>query len=335
MNPLHQSTAIAVKEFNEVGNARRLAVALGQDLEFDETAAGKVGIVATELANNLVKHAGGGTILLRVIKSGEAQGIEILSVDSGRGMENIPQCMQDGYSTAGSHGSGLGAIDRLSDGLEIYSQPGKGTVLSAKLWSRTPEKNASSLDIGAVCVPFQGEKQSGDGWAVGTCDKKIKLLVVDGLGHGDIAAVAANMAIELFEEKIHLPPLQLMQTLHAGLLSTRGAAAAIAEIDSAKEELTFCGIGNISGTIVNGPKSRGLASYNGTVGHQQNKAKEFVLPFPKETLIILHSDGLNTRWKLEDYPALAQKSANLIAGVLYRDSNRGRDDSTVLVMRGG
>jgi len=48
-------------------------------------------------------------------------------------------------------------------------------------------------------------------------------------------------------------------------------------------------------------------------------------------VLIQHTDGLGTHWDVDRYPGLLGRSPSLIAAVLYRDFNRGRDDVTVLV----
>lgn len=105
---------VRVEESSRVGEARRLATAVCRGLGFDEPLVARAAIVVTELSANLVKHAGGGELLLRSVQWPEGVGIEILSLDRGPGIRNIAECLRDGYSTAGSPGTGLGALRRLS-----------------------------------------------------------------------------------------------------------------------------------------------------------------------------------------------------------------------------
>jgi hypothetical protein len=110
---------------------------------------------------------------------------------------------------------------------------------------------------------------------------------------------------------------------------------AVTEVDFERLAVRFAGVGNISGTIVSPAKSSSMVSYNGTVGHEVRKIQEFVYEWPKGGLLVMHSDGMGTQWRLDRYAGLADKHPSLIAGVLYRDFNRGRDDVTVLVAREG
>jgi hypothetical protein len=72
---------------------------------------------------------------------------------------------------------------------------------------------------------------------------------------------------------------------------------------------------------------------NGTVGHSVAKLQQFSYPWEAGSLLIMHSDGLGTRWHVEQYPGLASRHPALMAGVLFRDFCRRRDDATILVTR--
>jgi hypothetical protein len=187
--------------------------------------------------------------------------------------------------------------------------------------------------VGAVSLPKPGEEVCGDGWAAEVNSSRSLVLVVDGLGHGPLAAEATRQAIEVFRANARLSPVELMGLLHDALRSTRGTAAAVAEVRFDDEEVRFVGVGNIAGTVSREGESRSLVSHNGIVGHQLRKVQEFVYPFPPGALLVLHSDGLTPHWRLDRYPGLAERDPAVIAGVLYRDCKRGRDDVTVLVLR--
>lgn len=331
---MNESVAITITESSQTGEARRTAMALATRLGFEETQRGKVGIVVTEVANNLVQHAEGGVLLLRVLKHDLGVGIEVLSLDKGSGMVDVDECLQDGFSTAGTSGNGMGAIRRLSNLFEIYSIPNQGTALVAHLWSNSATRNSEqTLEIGVICLPKRGEDVSGDTWACEVASRRSLLLVVDGLGHGPAAASAAVLAVRIFQDD-HSSPGAYVEAAHAALRSTRGAVLGIAEIDFEQESVRFAGIGNIAATIFSFTEHHNLLSHNGTVGHEIGKIQEFSYPWYANGLLIMHSDGLSAKWRLDRYPGLSQKHPSLIAGVLYRDFNRERDDVTVLVAKG-
>lgn len=328
--------ALYIQESSQVAEARRKAVSLAEDLGFAEIGLGKIAIVATELGKNLVKHTKGGEMLIRSLLVDQKSGLEIMTLDKGPGIANLTLALTDTYSTAGSPGTGLGSIKRQSDVFDIHSTLNKGTAVMARLWSKAEpkrKKNEPALEIGVVCLPKPGEKEYGDNWAVAAESGRCLILVSDGLGHGPLAAEVSSEVVRIFNLNKHLPPARLMEVLHAGLRGTRGAVIALAEVDLSHRVIRYCGVGNISGLIFSSKVAKGMVSYNGTVGSEIAKIREFTYPWPKEALLLLYSDGLISHFHLDDYPGLWDKHPALIAGILYRDYTRGRDDVTVVAVK--
>lgn len=326
--------SLQVTEVSEVAEARRAATAMAGRLGFGETEASNVALAVTEAATNLVKHATGGEILLYALQSDRVGGIEVLALDRGPGIANVAQALRDGYSTTGSPGTGLGATKRLAATFDIHSVPDVGTVVLARLWSKPLPATSPPLEVGGVSLPKPGQEVCGDRWAAAWSPDRTLVLVADGLGHGPGAAEAALEAVQTFNKQAALTPAAIVEAIHAALRSTRGAAVAVAEISSPREEVRFAGVGNISGVVFSTEGSRQMVSYNGTAGHVVRKIKEFTYPCPADALLILYSDGLNTHPRPERYPGLTKRHPDLIAATLYRDYARGRDDATVVVARG-
>ena len=332
-----------VEDSSNVGEARRLAAGFCRSLGFDETRSGQAAIIATELASNIVKHAGGGDLILRAFEIAGATGIDILALDRGPGIANIGASLRDGHSTAGSAGTGLGAIRRLSAAFDLSSAPGKGCAVFSRLWQDEPPAPAAAghvaLNVAAVCLPVAGEQACGDAWAMRAgrlAEEATSFMLADGLGHGPDAACAANLAVAIFAKNALRSPGEILRLIHEGLHGGRGAAVAVAQVSGAAvapRVVRYAGVGNISGLILSGEDSHNLASYNGTAGLEVRKIEEFIYPWPQGSTLVLHSDGVATHWALQDYPGLAQKHPALIAGVLFRDFQRPRDDSTVLVAK--
>ena len=333
--PINFSHHLCMQDSSNVGEARRLVTALCRSLGFAETRTAEAAIVVTELATNLVKHTGGagGDMVFRPIVEAGAVGLEILCWDKGPGIANIAESLRDGHSTAGSPGTGLGAIRRLSSEFDLYAAPGQGTALLSRLWNNAPPETLPALTVGAVCLPVRGEQQCGDAWAMKQSQDTTLLMLVDGLGHGPDAAVAANLAVAIFEKYERRSPAELLELIHAALCSSRGAAVAVAEVSLGQRSVRFAGVGNISGLILAGETARNMVSHNGTAGVNVRKIQEFRYDWPEGGLLVLHSDGVATKWSLADYPGLARKDSALIAAVLFRDHKRLRDDSTLLVAK--
>jgi hypothetical protein len=127
---------------------------------------------------------------------------------------------------------------------------------------------------------------------------------------------------------------QLLEECHLAMRATRGAAVAAARIDAGTSQGTFAGVGNIVARVLEDDSQRSLVSHNGTVGHNVRRVQEFGFSFGPGATLVMHSDGMDTRWNLAtDYPGLAARHPGLIAGVLYRDHDRERDDVTICVLR--
>jgi anti-sigma regulatory factor (Ser/Thr protein kinase) len=322
---------IGITHTSDIAAARRIGQRMAQQQQFDDTRAGQLAIVITELATNMLKHAGEGRILLSFAYGGEALGVDVLGFDRGPGIGNLGAALRDGVSSAGTAGTGLGALRRLSNQFDVYAPRGKGAVFFMRLWAGTPP--AVQPQSGGVCLPLAGETESGDAWAVARRRHAIALMMVDGLGHGPEAAIAAEAAVHALSLRPDLRPGEQVEACHAALRPTRGAALAVALLDPEARELRFAGVGNIGACIVDAGPRRQLVSHNGIVGHNMRKVQEFTLPCAPGALVILASDGITTQWDLDQHPGLVACDPSIIAAVLLRDYARGRDDASVLVQR--
>jgi anti-sigma regulatory factor (Ser/Thr protein kinase) len=323
---------ITISHVSDVGAARRSGQTLAEQLGMGETRAGQLAIIITEAASNIIKHAGEGRVRVTMAAHGGQRCIEVLALDNGPGIGNLAQSMLDGVSSAGTAGTGLGAMRRLADQLDVYAPAGKGAALFARLWL-DPADAAQPVRYGGVCLPLAGETACGDAWAVAEQQGRVVLLMADGLGHGPEAAKASAAAVQTLTAEPGYAPQRLMEDCHQALRPTRGAAMAIGELDLGARQLRFAGVGNIGASIIDDVARRQLMSHNGIVGHNMRKVNELVFECPAGALVVLASDGITTQWDLAAYPGLATREPALIAGVLLRDHSRGRDDASVLVVK--
>jgi anti-sigma regulatory factor (Ser/Thr protein kinase) len=327
--------AVSVQDPSQVAEARRRAVAAAERHGFSNSDTGRVALVATELSTNLLKHGQGGELLIGLFEDNGASGVELIALDKGPGMTNVDACLEDGHSSAGTAGHGLGSVIRQSHEVDIASWPGTGTAVLARLEAGQPvsrKREPCAARTGAVAVPMHGEEVCGDSWSVSDQQGAATLLVADGLGHGPDAAEASVAAVRLFQRfQGHQVPT-LLDYIHGGLRATRGAAVSIARLDRAAGKVIFSGIGNVAGVLSANGDIRRMVSMPGTAGHRARKIQSFDYPFGSG-LVILHSDGLQSSWTLERYPNIAARHPALIAAVLYRDLTRGRDDASVLVAK--
>jgi anti-sigma regulatory factor (Ser/Thr protein kinase) len=325
---------LEVTDASHTGEARRLAVQCAGRCGLGEADRGAVAIAVTELATNIIKHASSGAILCEPIAHRDIGGMRVVGFDKGPGIANIAQALEDGYSTSGTTGSGLGAVRRLSTHFDIYSVPEQGTCVMAEFWpKKVAPVRSIPFQVGTVSIAMRKETVCGDGWACKAVNGGGLLMVVDGLGHGMFAAEAAREAERIMFESQSTAPSTILHDCHEALRKTRGAAAAVAAISTGDRLLSFAGVGNISGTVIGRNGRRGMTSHNGTLGHELYKIQEFSSPWEREHVLIMHSDGLGSRWDLDQYPGIVRKHPSIIAAVLFRDFDRRRDDVTVLVAK--
>jgi hypothetical protein len=257
-----------------------------------------------------------------------------MALDRGRGMTDVGRSMADGVSTAGSPGNGLGALRRLSSELEIYTTADHGTAVLSRVWRNGAGSRPSQrLRIGGVAVAKPGQDVCGDDWSSVVRVNGCTLIIADGLGHGPDAAAAAREAVRIFKKEAAAAPGECIEAIHRGLRPTRGAAVAVAHLDSELGVVRYAGLGNISAIVITEQGATNLVSHHGIAGHEARKIGEFRYNWPKGGALVMYSDGLATHWDLAAYAGLARRDPTLIAAVLYRDHRRGRDDTTVVVVR--
>ncbi len=319
---------IAVSDRSSIGEARRTAVQAALLAGFDEGRRSDIGIVATEVATNILLHARSGELLVCPFSEGTTTWLDLLAVDSGPGIADIGRAMEDGFSTRGTAGEGLGAIKRLSDQSALYSAPEKGTVCWSRFVNGEP---AAAMAAGVINIPVQGETLCGDGFLILPGAARSLYMVVDGLGHGPGAAESADEAVTTVKRYSDRPLAEIMSRSHDALKKMRGAALSIAAVDHERQVLSYIGIGNVSAGLVTGTLSKALTAQNGTLGLAFPRlAQEYTYPLERNTLLLLFSDGLNTKAGISAYPGLQNRHPAVIAAVLYRDFSRKRDDVTAL-----
>lgn len=323
-------TAIAITDQSQVGQARRAAIGMADQLDLTEHQRGAVGIVATELATNLVRYAQAALLLI----SSRFGCVDVVAIDRGPGMD-VGRCMQDGFSTGGTPGNGLGAVRRMSNEFDVYSPKEGGTIVFARIGQLAvagPGQHAA-FQWGAVAIAAPGETVCGDAWDLSVSETDLRVMVADGLGHGPEASRAAETATQLFQRRESGDPKRFIEQAHTAMTSTRGAALAAGQFSLATGRFLYAGVGNIAGSLVSPEGSRGLVSHNGTVGGHMRSVQQLEYDWSAGSFLVMHSDGIQSRWDLGNYPGLLVRHPAIIAGVLARDFNRGRDDATVVAIR--
>jgi hypothetical protein len=229
----------------------------------------------------------------------------------------------------------MGAIRRLSADFDVYSEPGKGSVFLSRIRGRNSAPQTPGFSIGVAMRPVAGETVCGDAWAFRRGVNEFLFMLADGLGHGLSAADASGAAVTSFMHSAETAPVALVEALHRGLRGTRGAAVAVASVEPQSSRVRFSGLGNIAGVVAGPSKTQSMVSHNGTAGHEARRMSEFSYSWTPDSLLVMHSDGLSGAWSLDKFPGLIRRHPSVIAGVLYREAGRDRDDACVVVGRAG
>ncbi|EGX57512.1 magnesium or manganese-dependent protein phosphatase [Streptomyces zinciresistens K42] len=340
---------VPVHDTTRVRDARLAARDAGRHAGLDEDRVSAAELVATELATNLLKHAGGGRVLLDVVGPAvpayddeRALQVQIVAVDHGPGIPDTGAALRDGFTTADSLGAGLGTCRRTADDFCLHSVPGRGTVVLARIAAH-PDRRATGpaphpVRAGGINIPLAGGEFSGDAWACVRTADRVTLMLADGLGHGPAAADASTAATRALRQAPQLPPADLLRRLHDALRHTRGAAVAVAQLDFTTGRLSFAGVGNAGARLRRGDDWQGLVSRPGIVGaHLPAHLPHHQEQWTPDCLLVLHSDGLPSRWS----PGPAAHAASsldpaVIAASIVRDTSSParpvRDDTAVAVL---
>ncbi|GAA3784521.1 ATP-binding protein [Flavobacterium ginsengiterrae] len=308
---------------------------LALQLGFTPHRAGETDIIVAELTSNLIKYANGGELLYRAHLDGDYNAIEIYCLDKGVGFDNVAKIMNDGYSSTNTLGHGLGSIKRLSNEFQIYSIKNWGCVQYVRITEKPDVISPvvqKGLNFSTIAVNYPGEKVCGDGYYIKQTSKGFQIFVGDGLGHGESAHEAVQLAIKAFKQTIESDPVAVLRDIHTKVKKSRGLVATIASVDYKTEVWNICGIGNINTRIYNGLENKTYTPYNGIIGHNIPRTlNNTIVPYKKHQIIIMHSDGLRTRWNLNELTSIVKQSPGIIASSLYKENIRGTDDATILV----
>ncbi|MFJ6391101.1 SpoIIE family protein phosphatase [Streptomyces sp. NPDC091972] len=342
---------IPVQDSTRVRDVRVAAEAACDRAGLDAHATAVAALVATELGTNLVKHAGGGRVVINLTAPADTLAadvpcVQIVSLDHGPGIDNVAAAMRDGHTTASSSlGAGLGTCRRVSSEFDLHSRPGRGTVAVARITpARSPGgprprevRSRTGTRAGGITTSLAHAEHSGDAFSRVRSGRRLTLMLVDGLGHGDKAAEASTAAVEELRRCADLPPTEMLRRLHAALRATRGAAVGVAQLDEEAGRLSFAGVGNIGARLRADGEWQPLVSHPGIVGaHFPATVPLRESAWTPDSLLVLHSDGLPSRWVPPADPRLGTHDPAVVAAVVLRDAGSAarplRDDASVAVL---
>lgn len=313
---------------------RRAAVLLANRLGFSEYRAAEIALAVTEVATNTYKYGKNGKAVLRIVRQKGFAALEAVIFDAGPGIEDVNAVSKDGFSTGGTLGVGIGSAKRLSSSYVSHSVMGKGTVTVLRFWQPGAPADARAPSPAAgITRPINGEVQCGDSWAHRSDGRRTMLMLADGLGHGELAATASRAAVSAFVASRTLAPGAMLNEIDIALRRTRGAAAAAIAFERLSGILTFAGVGNVGAWIESDGLRKGLASQPGIVGSFSRVIRDMEFTLPPHALVVMHSDGLTSKWDLNAYPGIRMQDPAIIAATLMRDAGTHHDDAAALVAK--
>lgn len=310
-------------------------------LGFAESRRENMALVASEMATNLIKHAGGRGMLQIWEQPGGM--LDVVSFDYGPGMGNPRLAQEDGYSTKGTLGKGLGSMQRLADDFGIFSQMAgagdrdrwHGTVV----WCRFHQQGAATLQLredfcqlGLFVRSLANDRYNGDHVYIDIKPERLRLLHLDGLGHGESAELATAHLDRFFAQADSLT--QLLDTVDRHLRSnTRGAVAVACEIDAVTRDLRMLGVGDMAAHLCRSGQVQHFAFAPGVLGREHKKPQEAGANLARGTSLVSTSDGIRRGWSEEAFPGLCNHHPQLVAYVIGNALARLTDDQSVCVLR--
>ena len=327
--------AIPISDVGDLGTARLAARSMSTAIGFDESAVEEIALAVRELATNLVKHAKDGVLRLRRTEEDGRTGIQIDSEDQGPGIVNVEQAIGDDFSTSGSLGCGLGAVNRLMDEFDVTSQPGAGTSIVCKRWLRldVPPALACPLVFGVATRPCPLMTVNGDTFVIKQWGESALIGVIDGLGHGQFAYRAAQAARQYVERHYDQPLAEIFQGVTRTCRATRGVVMALARFDWRRATLTFASVGNVEARVFGSSEPMNFVFPRGILGLNARSPVVTQHRWELSNVMVLYSDGLSAHWRWSDFPHFAEASATVAAQELLRAFARDADDATVVVVK--
>ena len=327
----------SIDERSEINLLKKKLRKLGVVTGLPDHQLGKLDIIISEITSNFLKHATApGEVLYRSIRRGTNPGLEIIAIDPGPGMRDPARMMQDGVSTTHSMGTGLGAIQRLSDEFDTYSRFGWGTLLLSRIFKEKYQHHSADpgFDCATLMVAYPGEEVCGDGLSYKSSEDTHTFLVTDGLGHGPHAHEASAQAAAAFQHTASTDPYTLIKAIHEAITRTRGAVGMVVTLNRRRHTIDYYGIGNISFRKISAEETKRGISTQGIMGQNvRNPLTPASLTWSDDALWVVHSDGIDGKWKVGHYPGLRDQDLSLLAAAIYKDHQRGNDDCTILVIR--
>ncbi len=191
------------------------------------------------------------------------------------------------------------------------------------------------VEWAAASRTLAGQPVSGDAHLVAPFEGGVLIAVIDGLGHGPEAHLAASAAVAVLARRPEAPVADLIQSCHAEIKSTRGVVLSLASFDTARGLVTWVGVGDVEGVLLSASDPsrsgrRSLLLRNGVVGYQLPSLRETICPIATGDMLIFATDGVS-----HDFTATIPngRSPRTVADDIIAKHGKSTDDALVLVAR--
>ena len=141
---------VAIGSDEDVVPARAEGRAMAGELGFSRTDATLIATAISEIARNILVHAGTGEVRLKPAMEHRRYGVEVVAADSGPGIQDVDAALREGYGTKGGLGLGLPGVNRIMDEFEIDTRVGRGTTVRMTKWRPRDELEVLRARRGAA-----------------------------------------------------------------------------------------------------------------------------------------------------------------------------------------
>jgi negative regulator of sigma-B (phosphoserine phosphatase) len=193
---------------------------------------------------------------------------------------------------------------------------------------KTSSGTTTVLDWAAASEPLRGQPPCGDASVVVETADRTVIAVIDGLGHGAPAAEAAKVAVASITHTADQPIAAIVQECHTALAAGRGAVMSIAVLE--RGEVTWVGVGNVEGVLLQSGRRERLLLWGGVVGHNLPRLRPSSLPIATGDVLVFATDGIALDFPEQLGPPAAPA---IVVSRIFSRSYLGRDDGLVLVAR--
>ena len=288
-------------------------------------------IIASELATNQRRYAGGGLVWARILRRNGVAGVEIEAVDHGPGLGDPTSAFAGEARSPGSLGIGLAGVRRFALELDVDARKGEGTRILARVFAGPVPRRPTVAILGRALAT---ERVSGDSAGFWRTDEGLLLTLVDGLGHGPLAREAADRAISVAASAPDDKPVVLLWACAAALRGTRGAVVAMARLGGEGAEIDYASVGNIQMGVWNRGTVQRAAGNPGIVGSaSQRPSRPAGLQLASGALFVMATDGIQDVFSGLELADARTLPPWAIAQRILAKRGKSHDDAMVVVVK--